>query len=114
MSYEQFWEQDVELVRFYREAWRLKREMRNQELWLQGAYVYEAIMDAAPALHAFAKKGTKALPYRSEPFELYTKKPEAEKTTQEQKADSKAKAIMEMWMVNINRKFAQKGGVEHG
>ena len=103
----------MELVKFYREAWKLKRDMHNQNLWLQGAYIYEAILDVSPVLHAFAKKGAKPVPYREQPFDLYTKKPRAEQITQEQKADNKAKAIMEMWMVKINKKFEQKGGEEH-
>lgn len=115
MTYEQFWEQDVELVKFYREAWQLKQQVRNQDLWLQGAYIYEAILDAAPVLHPFAKKGTKPVPYREQPYELFTKKNNRkEKLTKEQQSDNKAKAVMEMFMVNINKKFEKKGGEENG
>lgn len=115
MTYEQFWEQDVELVKFYREAWQLKQQVRNQDLWLQGAYIYEAILDAAPVLHPFAKKGTKPVPYREQPYELFTKKSNHKKQlTKEQQSDNKAKAVMEMFMVNINKKFEKKGGEENG
>lgn len=115
MTYEQFWEQDVELVKFYREAWQLKQQVRNQDLWLQGAYIYEAILDAAPVLHPFAKKGTKPVPYREQPYELFTKKNNHKKQlTKEQQSDNKAKAVMEMFMVNINKKFEKKGGEENG
>lgn len=115
MTYEQFWEQDVELVKYYREAWKLNRDVRNQEMWLQGAYIYEAILSAAPMLHAFAKKGTKPIPYRDQPYELYTKHDtKQEQETKEQKSDNKAKAVMEMWMVNINKKFEKKGGEGNG
>ena len=110
MTYEQFWEQDPELVKYYREAWKLKREMRNQDLWLQGAYIYEAILDASPVLHAFAKKGTKAIPYRDSPYEIYSKRTVKEEKTREEKNDNKAKAMMEMMMVSINKKFEKKGG----
>lgn len=115
MTYEQFWEQDVELVKFYREAWQLKQQVRNQDLWLQGAYIYEAILDAAPVLHPFAKKGTKPVPYREQPYELFTKKNNRkEQLTKEQQSGNKAKAVMEMFMVNINKKFEKKGGEENG
>lgn len=118
MSYDEFWNGDVELARYSREAWRLGREVRNQELWLQGAYFYEAMLDAAPMLHAFAKKGTKPTPYRDAPFEIFQKKvkdgaarlPE----TQQEKNDKKAKAVMEMMMISINRKFEAKGGGSDG
>ena len=70
MTYEQFWEQDVELVVFYRKAQSLRREEMNTQLWLQGRYVYDAILAASPILHAFAKNGTKPEPYLKEPYPL--------------------------------------------
>ena len=67
MTYEQFWEQDCELVKYYRKAAQIKQGLRNQDAWLQGAYFYEALIDAAPVLRAFAKKGTKPALYRESP-----------------------------------------------
>lgn len=115
MTYDQFWNDDVELVKFYREAWQLKQQVRNQDLWLQGAYIYEAILDVAPILHPFAKKGTKPTPYREQPYELFTNKKDHKKhLTQEQKSDKKAKAVMEIFMMNINKKFEKQGGEKNG
>ena len=59
MTPDQYWDGDPALVKYYRKADELKWERKNQELWLQGMYFYEAICDASPVLHAFAKKGTK-------------------------------------------------------
>ena len=70
MSYDEFWNQDVALVRAYRKADELKRRRQNEALWLQGMYIYEALCDAAPIFHAFAKKGTKPLPYSKEPYAI--------------------------------------------
>ena len=71
MSYEQYWKGDVWLTKYYYEAYKQKMEreqmLQNQHAWLQGFYVYEAILDASPLLHAFAPKGTKPLPYRDKP-----------------------------------------------
>ena len=39
-------------------------------IWLQGLYVYQAIINAAPVLHAFAKPGTKPIPYLDKPIPL--------------------------------------------
>lgn len=110
MTYEQFWYGDVELVKFYREAWRLRQQQENQRLWLQGLYVYEAVLDASPVLHAFAQKGTKPIPYRDQPHELFGKRSAGQKRiSQEQKSDNKAKAMMEIFMVNFNRRFEKDG-----
>lgn len=120
MTYEQFWNQDVELVRFYREAAKIKRDLRNQDLWLQGAYIYEAILDAAPVLQVnLGKKPRKPTPYREQPYDLEPGKKkkdtkQVEKLSKQEKNDGKAKSIMEMWMVNINKKFEKKGGGENG
>lgn len=37
MTYEQYWEQDSTLVRAYRKAAKIQRDLRNQDAWLQGA-----------------------------------------------------------------------------
>lgn len=70
MSYDEFWNQDVALVRVYRKADELRRRRQNETLWLQGMYIYEALCDAAPIFHAFAKKGTKPHPYAKEPYAI--------------------------------------------
>lgn len=120
MTYDQFWNQDVELVKAYREANKIRRDLKNQDMWMQGAYIYEAILDAAPVLRfSFSKKPPKPIPYREQPFELRTgqRKQEAgksEELTRQEKSDKKAKAMMEMFMVSINKKFEKKGGEGNG
>ena len=66
MTYEQFWEGQPSLVVFYRQADELNRKRRNQEMWLQGRYIYEAIGSFAEILPAFPKKGAKVHPYMDE------------------------------------------------
>lgn len=71
MSYDEFWNQDVELVEAYREAQELRERRRNQELWLQGMYIYEALCDASPLFRFSMKKGTvKPEPYAKEPYPI--------------------------------------------
>ena len=94
MTYEQFWEQDSDLVIYYRKADEIRFERENRAAWLQGMYVYEAIADIAPILHAFAKRGTKARKYSEKPYEF--KKPEPKsKAAKLKAADEQAKAQME-------------------
>ena len=70
MTYDEFWHGDVTMVRAYRKAQEFRDRRKNQEMWIQGMYVYEAILDVAPILHAFAKKGTKPEPYSKEPYPI--------------------------------------------
>lgn len=116
MTYDEFWNKDVELAKFYRQAWKIKQDIKNHELWLQGMYFYEALLDVAPVLHAFPKKGAKPTPYPERPYELKPDKKEkkAEKIEKEQKSNKKAKTIMEMWMVAVNKKFEKTGGGGNG
>jgi hypothetical protein len=50
------------------EAYKLKQKALDEQLWLQGFYVYNALNCVAPVLHAFAKQGTKPLPYLKSPI----------------------------------------------
>jgi hypothetical protein len=88
MTYDQYWNEDCELPKYYRQAHELKTTRKNQELWLQGMYIYEALCDVSPVLHAFAKKGTKPQPY--------TERPYAKKANRK-----KARAVFETWAAHL-------------
>lgn len=72
MTYEQYWEGQPSLVAYYRKADDMNRKRKNQELWLQGFYVYSAIGSFAEILPAFPKKGAKVRPYLEEPISITT------------------------------------------
>ena len=114
MTYEQFWEQDCELVRYYRKAAQIRQDLKNQDAWLQGTYIYEALIDAAPVFRSLTKKGTKPIPYRTEPYDLFAKNDKGRRKQVQQKQDEKAKAYMEAFMVSVNKKFRKKGGDVNG
>ena len=115
MTYEQFWDGDPTLTKYYRMAEELKIERRNQELWLQGLYVYEAICDIAPILQMGAKRGTKAQPYPDRPYAITEKQRKREAEEREKQNALKAKRFMEALMLSHNSKFKKdtsdkKGG----
>ena len=71
MTYDEFWNQDVSMVEIYRKAAELRDKRRNQELWLQGMYIYEALCDASPLFRFSMKKGVvKPEPYVKEPYPI--------------------------------------------
>ena len=43
MTYEQFWENDPSLAKYYREADKLRNERKNTDAWIQGMYIYDAV-----------------------------------------------------------------------
>lgn len=68
VTWDEFWHGDYTRLKYYRKAHELKQQEANYNAWLQGAYFYEALCDVAPILHAFAKAGTKPIPYREKPY----------------------------------------------
>jgi hypothetical protein len=108
MTEEQYWDRDSQLVVAYRKAEELRANKKNQEMWLQGAYIYEALGRVSPIFHAFAKKGTKPVPYMAEPFALTEKQAEIKEEVKERKTFDKGKAMMEGFMIRHNKKFEGK------
>lgn len=108
MTPEQYWEGDCTLVKYYRKAEELRNEKRNQELWLQGMYIYEALCDVAPVLHAFAKKGSRPSPYAKEPYPLTEKQVKENEEEKQRKLTEKGKKFMEAMAASVNKKFEGK------
>lgn len=113
MTFEQYWDGDCCLVKYYRKAHYLRQQRRNQELWAMGAYVYEALTDVAPVLHAFAKKGTKPTPYISEPFALTDREVRERKEREAKRRCDEQKAKVTAWAKRVNTRI-QKGGKQDG
>ena len=105
MTYEQFWDDDVNLVRCYRQADEMRIERKNQEMWLQGLYVYEALCDVAPIMQAMAKKGTKARPYPERPYPVTERQKRQDERDKELKLANKGRLFMEQMMKVTNNKF---------
>lgn len=101
MTAEQYWDDDCTLVKHYRKAYELQNRRKNQELWLQGMYIYEALCNASPLLNPFSKE-KKPLPYPDRPYPLT--KEDAIKEEKERKAIKmrQMKAQFEAWAANLD------------
>ena len=82
MTYDEYWNQSPSLVRAYRKAWQMKREQKNYEMWMQGMYIYNALLCVAPVMRA-SFGGGKVEPgkYPDKPYPL------TEKEVQEREAE---------------------------
>lgn len=97
VTYQEYWYGDVWAIVDARNAEKLRVDRKNQELWLQGRYFYEAIGAVSPILHAFAKNGTKANPYLAEPYSLGREKPKLDKEREVENERLKATLYFKNW-----------------
>lgn len=114
MSYDEFWYGDMYRAKYYREYHKIKVKQKDEELWLQGMYVYEALCKVSPILHAFSKKGTQPLPYSSKPYmsNIESNKDEIDKEQEEKNAQLIARLHFENWARAMKKKFENKQGGE--
>jgi FixJ family two-component response regulator len=104
MTYEQYWEMSPSLVIAYRKAYKLKREIANEQAWLQGLYVYDAF--AVCMANAFAKRGAKKVDYLEKPVDIFPLT-DAEKERREQEERDKMQQAMEAIARKQRRKKKQ-------
>ena len=105
MSYELFWEAPAEVAVAFRKADEIKRKRLNQELWLSGLYVREALVATVGNMFS---KGMKH-EYPSEPLAL-TEAEQQERREREQKARmERIKASFTARALSVNAKM---GGVD--
>lgn len=104
MTYEQYWNCDSALVKYYRAKHKLEVEQRNQELWLQGLYNFNAISTALSNIHLDGKHH-KINKYLEEPIDLF------EKTVKEQEVEvEKARAKVIEQFTALKRAWDKKKG----
>ena len=91
MTTEEYWHGDPTLVKWYRKAHDLKREQKNQELWMQGLYIYNAF--GAVLANAFGKKGSKKAKYIEKPIDITTKSEEEQQKEELRKQDAMIRSL---------------------
>ena len=112
MTYDEYWYGEPYRARFYRDSYLIKIRQKDEELWMQGMYIYEALCKVSPILHAFSKKGTKPLPFSDKPY-LFDKnlvQPKAEKEKEVENERLNARLHFETWARETKKRFKNKQG----
>ena len=91
----------------YRKAYRIRQENENRFAWLQGMYIYEALCDVSPILHAFAKPGATAKPYPDKPYEFQAEKKQTKEETNKEKMRQTADYLNNL-AARFHQSFANK------
>lgn len=115
MPYELFWEGDVWLAVAYRKAHKRRREQDNFDAFLQGTYIYEALVRVAPALNAFSKK-PQPHEWLEEPYDLYPRdrKENIDEQPAQTKGEQKGLAFMLTYMSAHNAVRSKKADGKEG
>lgn len=108
MTYEQYWYGDPWMVRYYEDAYLLKRKVRNEELWLQGLYIYRAV-------HAVVASalGNRSEKYINNPID-FLPKTKAEKKRDQYQKRQKVINFFDSLLVKNKEKKSDKGVNEDG
>ena len=110
MSAAEYWDGDCTLTRAYKAAYEMRMEQLNFQVWLQGRYVYEAILGVAPVLHAFAKRTARPAPYPEKPYPITPRAKAAEEEERDLREMSKIRNKVESFAGRFNAKWK---GVEN-
>lgn len=108
MTYELYWEGRPDLVKAYRQAEELRNKKANEQMWWQGLYIYDAISRLTPLMHAFAKEGTKAVPYMEKPYPLTKEQADIDKRERERKEFEAMMAKFQASASAVNTKFRKR------
>ena len=69
VPYDEFWHGDYTKLKYYEQAYKIEVKLKNQDLWLQGMYFYDAV---STALHnVFAGRGKPPKNYTDKPYRLF-------------------------------------------
>jgi hypothetical protein len=98
MTYEQFWDGDVWMVKAFRQADAIRRRRKNEELWLEGVYMAEAL--SATVGNMFSK-GNKHK-YPSEPIPITAEEQKARREKEEKAKMERMKAAFTAKALKMN------------
>ena len=107
MSYDDFWNGDVSMVKAYRLANELRDKRMNQELWLQGRYFYDALCSASP-LFRFSTKPVKAEPYVQEPYPITAAEVREREERKAREEEERFKAQFALYVERLKEKMSQE------
>jgi len=107
MTWDDYWNGDPQMTVAFRKMHRLKQESRNQEMWLQGMYIYEALLDVSPMFHDLVKE-PKPIPYPAKPYPISKTDSEKRKEQEQIENDKKIQAGVRAWKERANRVITER------
>ena len=69
MTYEQYWDGDVSAHKAFKKYYKLRAKKRNEEMWIQGMYFYEALCNASSLFRGM--KPSRPQKFRDKPYDIF-------------------------------------------
>lgn len=102
MSYEQFWDGEVQAHKQYRLAYKQRLSDANKMAWIQGRYFYDALCAVSPILRAFSK-ARKPQEYHSHPIDLFEDEIKRRKEEEQRKKYERMKEKVALFAEEFNK-----------
>jgi len=112
MTYDQFWHGEPELVKYFRDAQKMRESRENYNMWMQGAYIYNAIISVASQV--YADKGKKGHPYMEHPIPLTKEEMEYYDMLEQKKRFEELKSNIERWALGEAARIKAKEAYDDG
>lgn len=109
MGYDEYWNCSPQRYKAYRKAHQMRTEQKNQEMWLQGWYVYKAIETALHNQPAFATKPVKPVSYLEQPIRITPLSAE-EKRAKEEAEKAKKLAEFTDYLTQFQKSWESRHG----
>jgi hypothetical protein len=103
MTYDEFWFQDVDLVRVYRKADDLRRRRQSEALWLQGVYVRDALLCTVGNM--FSGKSATKHEYPREPYPVTQEQIEEREEREARNRQEKIRAEFAAFAARMQKKM---------
>lgn len=103
MTYEQYWDGENELPKQYRKAERMRQEQKNHEAWLNGLYVYDAVMSMMSHMN---KNKSDHRNYAEQPYD-FTPQPQKQEEKKVE-AEAQAEVWLKSWVSATQKAFKDK------
>lgn len=109
MTYEQYWDGDPAMTKYYQKCSEINLERESQRMWLQGLYIYDALLRVAP-LYDFMSSKRVAQSYVEAPYPVTPKRNQQAREDAAKKKLANDLDFVKSWAESFNKQF--KGGRE--
>lgn len=104
MSSAEYWSGDPSLPRYFRKAFEMRQKRENEQAWLNGLYVYDAMMSA---LSHLSQNKSSHKNYATKPYSSTAEEAKKEHEDKVIEAQAQAEVWMKTWAAATQKMFTK-------